>query len=170
MAKTISKTSESDALIMRVSHCECSKSCTYLFENLRALEDKGCGHSLVTSRAMADLFDLFTAFDGKAQKRESPDQETAEESHISDAISSRSSSPDAKRARVLKNPVMVKLMQSCRVARDGPLTWVNMLKHAFGDSMSHYLEQHPLVHLQTACSGTGCAHIALQALSFHVHP
>eukprot|EP00971_Amphidinium_carterae_P351531 6492155-Amphidinium_carterae.1 len=119
---------------------------------------------------MADLFDLFTAFDAKKCESLEQDNDVTTANTQENHMSSRSSSPVAKRARVLKNPVMVKLLQSCCVARNGPLTWVNMLKHVFGDMMSQYLEQRPRVHLQTACSGTGCAHIALQALSFHMHP
>eukprot|EP00971_Amphidinium_carterae_P351040 6491874-Amphidinium_carterae.1 len=111
---------------------------------------------------MADLFDLFTVFDGKDDKENDSTTANTQEKDTS----SRSSSPQAKRARVLKNPVMVKLINSCRVPRNGSLTWVNMVKHVFGDKMARYLEQRPLVHLQTACSGTGCAHISLEASSF----
>ena len=79
---------------------------------------------------------------------------------------SRESSPATKRARIMEAPMMQRHLNThaAAIRKNGALTWVNVLKHGFDGQVEAFIEkQKEPVRLQTACSGTGCAKIALEA-------
>ena len=75
------------------------------------------------------------------------------------------SSPATKRARVMRNPLLQRHLSTApaEIENLGPLTWTGIVKHGFQGQVEKYVKtQSRPVRLQTACTGTGCAKLALE--------